>query len=550
MSALVRTRRAANAAFEWAALPAAINRADWGIQTAATGVNVLRYIPPSEWPAIFAGTSNYDATADIQAAIDSGATDVQLPEGKLEFNQIIHRPGLMRLTGRGQATGGSGTYLKRRAGATGPAYVWDGATRIIGAEIGGFRMDCNSEAGETYGLDLSGFSYCTFKNIWVRLAKLDGIYVDGSITPINKQFSNNTFINVRANNNLRDGWQFDGSSQANSANTYIGCEGAGNAGVGFNELVGYANQTIGCTFQGNTVRDLFTNGSRNRHEFYAEGNPKPVELGAASFANELSVRSSYPLWNTFVDAGVANTLSVRGEVEPERHVFDNPFFLNWTGATPANVALNGAPVVASFTDNNSPANAGLLVTVGANFQGLIFTLDESAAQLKGRWVTLVIEVDTSGVVDPIQTRVYARDGAANNGATGEFAAEYMPISQVGQFVRLAYDVKFPAAVAGVPSVLWYLAYSGVAAGGNAIKIRSARIVVGQTRDASQFVGVEAQHAATTATLAAASNGINTHRKFAGRIAYETSTGKMRYATAALPSSPWRAFDGSGDLVPA
>jgi hypothetical protein len=44
---------------------------DWAQQKAPAGVNVLRYIPPSEWPALFAGSSTYDATADIQAALDA-----------------------------------------------------------------------------------------------------------------------------------------------------------------------------------------------------------------------------------------------------------------------------------------------------------------------------------------------------------------------------------------------------------------------------------------------------------------------------------------------
>lgn len=62
---------AALVGFDWAALPAAINKIDWGIQTARSGVNVLRYIPPEEWPAVLNGTSTTDLTAYIQAAIDA-----------------------------------------------------------------------------------------------------------------------------------------------------------------------------------------------------------------------------------------------------------------------------------------------------------------------------------------------------------------------------------------------------------------------------------------------------------------------------------------------
>jgi hypothetical protein len=57
--------------FDWAVIPAAISKADWGIQTAATGYNVLRQIIPSYWADLFAGTSVTDFSTEVQAAIDS-----------------------------------------------------------------------------------------------------------------------------------------------------------------------------------------------------------------------------------------------------------------------------------------------------------------------------------------------------------------------------------------------------------------------------------------------------------------------------------------------
>jgi hypothetical protein len=56
--------------FDWAVSPASIDRADWGIQTAANGINVLRYITPAEWADLFAGTSTTDFSAEVQSAID------------------------------------------------------------------------------------------------------------------------------------------------------------------------------------------------------------------------------------------------------------------------------------------------------------------------------------------------------------------------------------------------------------------------------------------------------------------------------------------------
>jgi hypothetical protein len=74
--------------FDWAQLPAAINRVDWGIQTAANAYNALRQVTPSQWAAILNYTSTDDHTAAIQAAINSfgGASStaqgtVYLPAG-------------------------------------------------------------------------------------------------------------------------------------------------------------------------------------------------------------------------------------------------------------------------------------------------------------------------------------------------------------------------------------------------------------------------------------------------------------------------------------
>ena len=125
-----------------------------------------------------------------------------------------------------------------------------------------------------------------------------------------------------------------------------------------------------------------------------------------------------------------------------------------------------------------------------------------------------------------------------------------PISTAGAYLRLAYDVKFAATIAGTPTISWYVAYSGVSAGGNVVKVRSAKIVMGQTRKSSQYIGVEVQHSATSATLSGAANGVNAHRKYPGRLAYDSSSGKLRFAVGSTPTSAWRATDGTGDVTPA
>lgn len=53
--------------FDWA-LNYAVNTIGWGGRTSAGHTNILRYIPPSEWPALFNGTSTYDILAIFNTA--------------------------------------------------------------------------------------------------------------------------------------------------------------------------------------------------------------------------------------------------------------------------------------------------------------------------------------------------------------------------------------------------------------------------------------------------------------------------------------------------
>lgn len=52
---------------------------DWAQQQKPAGVNVLRYVPVSEWAAIIAGTSVYDIAPALQSALNAGAGTVYLP---------------------------------------------------------------------------------------------------------------------------------------------------------------------------------------------------------------------------------------------------------------------------------------------------------------------------------------------------------------------------------------------------------------------------------------------------------------------------------------
>lgn len=418
--------------------------------------------------------------------------------------------------------------------------------RVVGGLYGDFYL-LGSSVASSIGFDASAFSYNTFRNMYIRLFN-DGWYADGSITPVNKQYSNNTVINVRSNNNLRDGFRLVGSSVANSANTYVGCEAAGNANIGFNETVGYSNQTVGCTFQGNTVFDFYSDGERNIHEYYTEGNPKSSKLGSLSKNNFVSIRSSYPLWNSFINDGQANNVSVRGDISIDHHVFSNPYFEDWSGSSPSNVLANGAVAFSYYSDANTRLGGGLQAVFNANFQGIILQNLDPTIDYAGRWVTVQIEADTSGVTDLSGLRVYTRDGSTNNGATGEFAATSWTQTTAGKYKNFTLDVKFAATLASTPTVLIYLAYSGITTT-NTIKIKSIKLILGQKDRVSEYALSRPTRSAVAANFTSATSGLNTAFKYSGKVVFNSTASKAYYATGTSPTSAWKAFDGTADIVP-
>lgn len=510
-------------------------------------VSVFDYMTAEQVASVKARDYLVDVTVPVNLCLSENP-NVALPNGGYSVSHLDIPATLVHLYGAGK----NGVTFRHAPGATGALWRWAGV-RVMNSRFVGINLEGNGEAGETYGFDITGFSYCEFASCRARLFKLDGWFTDGAIVPVNKQNSNNTFVGCTGNNNQRDGIRLTGTVPVryeNTCNTFIGCEFAGNGGRGVNGEVCESSQWLGCTAQGNTGRDVYFNSRFSVFTGYLEGAGKAVELGALSYGCKVEIRSGYPLWNTFIDNGKSNTCSVMGECQPATPVFVNPFFTDWVGTTPAGVALNGSPALASYVDSGSPFGAGIQLTVGANFQGLIFSMSQPASALAGQWVTLLLEIETSGVADPLQMRVYARDGSTNNSTNGQFALEAVPLTASGVYKCMAYDVKFPDVIAGTPTVLWYAAYSGVSAGGNIIKIRSARIVLGQTREATLFSGDPHKPvSASRGQLSLASAGINVHRKFTGKQVYDTTAGKLRFAVSNSPTSAWRATDGTGDLTP-
>lgn len=94
---------APNIGFNPSLAPPAINRVDWAIQAYRGAVNVVQYIPPSEWGAIRAGTSTTDLSDYIQAAWDQNKA-VWHPEGLFPIAKPLKLRTQCKLYAAGVAT--------------------------------------------------------------------------------------------------------------------------------------------------------------------------------------------------------------------------------------------------------------------------------------------------------------------------------------------------------------------------------------------------------------------------------------------------------------
>lgn len=178
------------------ALNYAANTIGWGTQTAGTSFNLLRLIPPSEWPAIANFTSTYDVTSVLTTAI-STYRDVFMPRGKMRVNPAVGvlLVGSMRLRGAGQnetvleaiangaTTAQLAAYTKgsifKRAFTPGIANP-----RVDTVHMSDFAIVMNHPTGSVtttdiqIGIDLRHVGRFNLERIWVgNIAPVGGPYV-------------------------------------------------------------------------------------------------------------------------------------------------------------------------------------------------------------------------------------------------------------------------------------------------------------------------------------------------------------------------------------
>lgn len=511
-----------------------------------------------EWFKANTTPGTTDMTTALQAALNTKQL-VCLSSTKYAYTSLIIPIASIGIKGVGYDSSASkpSSKLKHIAGAG--SITWDGTNRVTNAIFKDFYIEGSGDAAETYGLDLSGFSYCRFDNIYVRLFQLDGIYVDGVIGTPNKQFSNNNFVNCRFNNNERDGLRLDSSTPANnenSANTFIGCEFSQNGAIGVNELYAEVNSYINCTSQANTTQDVYFNGRSSSFTGYTESAARrTVVLGTASERNFINTRSSFPMFDTYVDSGKNNTITVNSSDVAGANLYTDPYFIRATGTLPENITLNGSSsTFTSVSDASSPFDQSLAFTLSSElFAGFFITLDATRDAMINRWVTVFIEMDTSSLTATLAPSIYTMIDSTGNRTTGQFVSEttesWTSTTTGGVYKVMAYDIKFGSTAGSTPKIAIIPSY-GVNQTGNVIRIRAIHVQMGQTRQRIPVMGWQSKPIGMAQTvITAKANLINTFRKLAGKLIYNSTNGKTYFAIGTTDVSVWRATDGSGDLTP-
>lgn len=224
--------------FDWDIVFSALT-AGYGIQTAATSVNVLRYIPPTEWAGIFSYAYTYDCTAAINAAL-AAHDDVYMPAGGyLTTAAIDVLSDTNRLHGATKygtvilvAHSGNGIniatnnepevshlYIKRQTVGARGARTGVGV-RVFGDVAGGSSVQAkvaNIRAeGFSRGFDLYGCFLSSFDNLTSKLNDISYYLHNNTNDSI-------TFTRCKSNNSIQQHVVLDGGS-AEAGATFDKCE--------------------------------------------------------------------------------------------------------------------------------------------------------------------------------------------------------------------------------------------------------------------------------------------------------------------------------------
>ncbi len=249
------TEGAGLSGFSWS-LNYAANTIAWAAMTAR--YSILKYIPVAQWAAIFAGTTTYDATADIASALAAEKL-ITMPHGTIrgewDFSNV-----------RGKIVRGAGRDVTTLANVDNTAVFTlnNAASDCKNNHFADFKIVNRDEATYTTcdGFLISNGSTTNEKdfNTWERVDVVDCRYgwnVTGRMIWT-------TWADCHALSCV-DGWHID-TTQNVSELTWITCRSGANTGYGI-----YANKAsgdpffgwklIGCTLEKNALNGLRVSGA-------------------------------------------------------------------------------------------------------------------------------------------------------------------------------------------------------------------------------------------------------------------------------------------------
>lgn len=229
---------AAMVGFDWT-LTYSTSTVGWALMTAR--YNILRYIPTAQWADILAGTSAYDATANIAAALAAENT-LTLPPGRIRGEWNLAGLSAKSIIGAGRAVtvlqNVDNTPVITLSNAIGPCQAHRIEHLSISNRDSVAYSTCDGiliTGGDTYqqefnrfsDLQISGFRYgisVTARLIWTSFTDMhlsgctDGFHCDttGNVSELtfrNVRFGSNSAYGLYAKKDAGDalsGWKFDG----------------------------------------------------------------------------------------------------------------------------------------------------------------------------------------------------------------------------------------------------------------------------------------------------------------------------------------------------
>jgi hypothetical protein len=287
----------------------------------ANTVNIFRWIPPSEWPAIVARTSTYDCSAALNSAINSQTSGssssamgahVTFPWGRYRFASTINLKRGCGLIGLGSGlTGGAPVEFVFDAGVTGiivnrhdtfgtgieASSNGADASLLVGLTLTGAGYSSSTAAA--HGVVLRARAKCV--GVICRAFKGDGFRVVASAVTENPERRGNANLfyleNCAGNGNWGSGLFVDGADANAGSVIAFNSVNNGRYGIWDNSFLG--NTYLGC--------HVATNGLRGQ-VFHAGGRYYLIddELGGSTepganpavwvYLNDSGLHGTYPQW--------------------------------------------------------------------------------------------------------------------------------------------------------------------------------------------------------------------------------------------------------------